>query len=145
MDSKAFGNRLRELRKNCGATQKMVADYIGVDVTTLAHYESGRRSPNPEKISKLAEYFNLKDEILGVGVTPDESSDADNDKNSTSTEKQLTRELKLTLDHVEALSRNTGMTTEMAMRTLEVPAAHRRRLKAYMEILAEKMSGKNES
>ena len=137
MDAKVFGNRLRELRKEHGATQKMVADYLGVDVTTLAHYEAGRRSPNPEKMRKLAEYYGLKDEILGVGSSQDNKSVEENETTSETKTIKLSKELELTLGYVEALSRNTGMNIDKSMRTLEIPASQRRRLKAYMEAIEE--------
>ena len=137
MDAKIFGNRLRELRKEHGATQKMVADYIGVDVTTLAHYEAGRRSPNPEKMSKLAEYYNLNDEILGVGTAQEKKNEDDNKSDSDYNTVKISKELELTLGYVEALCRNTGMSIDKSMRTLEIPAAQRRRLKAYLEAIEE--------
>ena len=58
---------LIKLRNDMGVTQKNVADYLGVDVSTYAHYESGRRTPNYEKLQRIAEYYNLDDELLGTG------------------------------------------------------------------------------
>lgn len=58
---------LEVFRKNNGFTQKEVANAIGVDKTTYAHYESGRRSPNTETLIKLAALFRIStDELLGV-------------------------------------------------------------------------------
>lgn len=61
-----FNVRLKELRDRNNLTQRYVADYLGIDVSTYAHYEKGDRSPDVSKLSKLAELYNLTDEILGV-------------------------------------------------------------------------------
>lgn len=58
--------RLRYLRDNSGETQQQLADYLGVDVSTYAHYEAGRRAPDIEKLRKLAEKYGITDELLGA-------------------------------------------------------------------------------
>ena len=57
---------IKKLRLERGFTQKYVAEYLGVDVSTYAHYEAARRTPNIEKLRLLAELYGLKDELLGV-------------------------------------------------------------------------------
>ena len=52
--------RLKELRIYHKYTQKYVAEYLGVDPSTYAHYESARRM--------LAELYNLEDELLGASL-----------------------------------------------------------------------------
>lgn len=61
-----LNKRLVTLRKESGYTQKQVADVLGVDVTTYAHYESGKRSPDSKKLRVLANLYNQTDELLGV-------------------------------------------------------------------------------
>ena len=59
-------NRIRKLRNKEQLTQKQVAEYVGVDVSTYAHYEKGDRTPDASKLTKLAELFGLNDELLGT-------------------------------------------------------------------------------
>jgi transcriptional regulator with XRE-family HTH domain len=54
-----FSARLREQRIIAGFTQQQVAEKIGVDTTTYAHYESGRRKPDIAKLQTLCSIFNI--------------------------------------------------------------------------------------
>ena len=56
-----FAQKLRTAREELQLTQKQVADELGVAVSTYAHYESGNRYPNLEKIKKL-------EKILGTNI-----------------------------------------------------------------------------
>ena len=47
-------NRLKNLRIGRKLTQKQVADYLGVDVSTYAHYEKGDRTPDIKKLGDLS-------------------------------------------------------------------------------------------
>lgn len=59
-------NKLKELRKAKGVTQKDVAEFLGVTSVAYGHYETERRSLTPDKLSKLADYFGVTvDDILG--------------------------------------------------------------------------------
>lgn len=60
--------KILELRQKNKYTQKYVAEYLGIDKSTYAHYEAGRRLPNANKLSKLASLYNLQDELLGSGL-----------------------------------------------------------------------------
>lgn len=60
--------RIKNLRIEAGQTQKQLADYLEVDVTTYAHYEAGRRTPNAARLKKLADYYNLDNELLGASL-----------------------------------------------------------------------------
>lgn len=61
-----FGNRLKCLREKENKTQQDIANILGVDKSTYAHYESGRRTPDVEALARLAKYYQLVDELLGV-------------------------------------------------------------------------------
>lgn len=61
-----FASRLRDYRIESGATQLEIARSIGVDKSTYAHYETGRRTPDIERLMKIAEFLKLNDELLGV-------------------------------------------------------------------------------
>lgn len=58
-------NKIRMLRQQEGYTQKYVADFIGVDVTTYSRYESAQRTPDAKRLRKLAELYGMHDELLG--------------------------------------------------------------------------------
>lgn len=58
-----INSQLKYFRQRDGFTQKQVADAIGIDKTTYAHYESGRRVPNAKIWVKLSE-------VLGFPVFP---------------------------------------------------------------------------
>ena len=62
---------LKNLRKKNRKTQADLAALLQIDQSTYAHYESGRRTPDIEKLKKLACYYGLRDEILGVGTDED--------------------------------------------------------------------------
>ena len=57
---------IKKLRLERGYTQKEVAEYLGVDVSTYAHYELARRTPDIKKLRMLAELYGLNDELLGA-------------------------------------------------------------------------------
>lgn len=71
---------IRKEREDRGYTQKQVAEYLGVDVTTYAHYEAGRRSPNAVKLKKLAELYGLNDVLLGASLPIVTKVEYDNDE-----------------------------------------------------------------
>lgn len=67
MDSREeFAARLRNYRIEFGATQLDMAMELGIDKSTYAHYETGRRTPDIERLIKIAKFFNLNDDLLGV-------------------------------------------------------------------------------
>ena len=49
--------KLRMCRENCGLSQKVVAEALGVDRTTYTYYENGRSQPNLNTLVKLANIF----------------------------------------------------------------------------------------
>lgn len=58
--------RLKELRRDANKLQKEVANEIGISVQVYCNYEKGQRSPSPETLAKLADYFNVSvDYLLG--------------------------------------------------------------------------------
>ena len=62
-----MGERLRELRKEKGVTQKEVADAIGVTFSAYAHYEQGIREPSNQVLISLCKYYGVtSDYLLGL-------------------------------------------------------------------------------
>ena len=68
----SFSDRLKELRKSKGITQKSIAEHFGMVEQAYQKYEYGKHKPNSEQIIKLAEYFNVStDYLLGLTDCPD--------------------------------------------------------------------------
>lgn len=57
-------SRLTDLRKSFKLTQGELADIIGVDQSTIAHYEAGTREPGKINKMRIAKYFNVTVEYL---------------------------------------------------------------------------------
>jgi transcriptional regulator with XRE-family HTH domain len=55
-------NRIAQARLDAGLTVKQLAEKLGVDESTVRNWESGRRPPTLERLTKLAD-------LLGVGVS----------------------------------------------------------------------------
>ena len=56
-----FKDRVRQLRKEHGLTQKELGEKTGLATVTIQQYELGNRKPNFTALLKLAEVFHLKD------------------------------------------------------------------------------------
>ncbi|WDL98161.1 helix-turn-helix domain-containing protein [Alicyclobacillus sp. ALC3] len=69
-----FGVKLRNIRKRKGFTQKQLADSMGITVRAYQHYETGSRTPNIEKASKLAEILEVSLDELSVRNCSTESA-----------------------------------------------------------------------
>jgi len=64
---------LKRIRKERKLTQSDVAKVLDITVSAYGNYELGQRSPTPEMLIKLANYFNVSiDEILGYKPTDEE-------------------------------------------------------------------------
>lgn len=59
--------RIKELRKECGLTQKQLAKLIHKSETAVASWEQGLSEPCINDIRKLCEIFNVSaDYLLGL-------------------------------------------------------------------------------
>lgn len=59
-------NRLKELRKEKGMTQKELGTIANVSDRSIGFYESGERDPDTETIKIFADFFNVSiDYLLG--------------------------------------------------------------------------------
>ena len=64
---------LRELRKKNGLTQQQVADFLHIDRSTYAYYESGRTKVNVDLLLRLSRFYQMS---LGTLVGEDRSAAA---------------------------------------------------------------------
>lgn len=72
-----FADKLRELRKAKGLTQPEFAKAFNVAFGTVSMWETGKRQPDFQTLTRLAEFF---------GVTTDYLLDRENKKSSAATE-----------------------------------------------------------
>lgn len=64
---RTFANRLADLRKNTGQSQKDAAAALGVSQALLSHYENGIRECGLGFVTRAAAYYNVTcDCLLGV-------------------------------------------------------------------------------
>lgn len=54
-----FGERLRELRKATGLTQKALSGMLDLGESTISMYEMEKREPDFETLEMLADFFNV--------------------------------------------------------------------------------------
>ncbi|HIU61905.1 MAG TPA: helix-turn-helix transcriptional regulator [Candidatus Coproplasma excrementigallinarum] len=63
-----YGERLRELRKAEGLTQKQLAEKLNISQKSLSKYECERLDLNTELIIKICKLFQVSaDYLLGLG------------------------------------------------------------------------------
>jgi transcriptional regulator with XRE-family HTH domain len=55
----SYSTKLKELRVAANYTQDYVASFLGIVRQTYSHYETGKRTPGPEVIYKLAGLYNM--------------------------------------------------------------------------------------
>lgn len=61
-----IGERIKSLREERKITQQELARYLGVSQKTISNYENGERSPDPNTLRKIADYFDVTvDYLLG--------------------------------------------------------------------------------
>lgn len=63
-----IGSRIKQVRNQLGLTQQMVADSVGVKLSTYSNYENDNREPPAEVIEKIASCFGISPFQL-IGAT----------------------------------------------------------------------------
>lgn len=59
-------NNLRKLRQSLHLTQRSLADEIGQTISSIGHYESGRRTPDIKTCHQLVEVLSKKGGKLSI-------------------------------------------------------------------------------
>ena len=144
MISTLLGNRLRELRKVNGFTQDYVASTLGVIRQTYSHYESGRRTPSPAAIYKLAGLYNISaDDLLHLSVNLNDS-DYDDTKIPTKSSEELS-------DYLEYFSNpsnqkkyqyNTNLEKELLYYFQKISEPDKREIIEFTKIKANKKTSR---
>lgn len=65
-----FAEKLKKCRKDKGATQKEVANYLGIKERSYQNYEYGNSEAPYDTLVKLADYFDVSIDYL-LGRTDD--------------------------------------------------------------------------
>ncbi len=65
-----FSHRLKELRYECGLTQKEVSDAVGSTQSNLGKWENNKIQPAADMVVKLADFFQVSTDYL-LGRTDD--------------------------------------------------------------------------
>ena len=71
-----FASMLKYYRKKTGLSQEALAEKVGIQRSTIANYEQGRRDPDFETEEKLADFFDIDINTLRGIAVPD-FSDSD--------------------------------------------------------------------
>ena len=62
-----FGEKIKELRKTKGLTQKTLAEQIGQAQSTIVYWEQNKQEPTISSLRKLCEIFDVSaDYLLGL-------------------------------------------------------------------------------
>ena len=69
MDS-ILGQRIKSLREDLGLNQKELSEKIGIGNVTISQYENGKRSPDPEVLRTIADFFDTTTDYL-LGLSDD--------------------------------------------------------------------------
>ncbi len=60
----ALGDVIKDLRLKMGLNQQQLCDVLSIEQSTLANYENNRRTPKPDMLNKLADYFDVTVDYL---------------------------------------------------------------------------------
>ena len=72
-DKRNIGERIRELRRRRGMTQRELAEASGIGESALRSYELGVRCPRSEYLVLLASALGVRPEVFeGCGIETDE-------------------------------------------------------------------------
>lgn len=64
-----LGEKLKSCREKSGYTQTFISEKLEVNKATLSSYESGRRKPDYETLTKLADIYEVSiDYLLGRSI-----------------------------------------------------------------------------
>lgn len=71
-----IGERIRKLREERGFKQKEIAAFLQLNSNTYCRYEKGERTPPPEVIAKLAEFYGITTDYILTGKVGNKSGQA---------------------------------------------------------------------
>jgi len=57
---KLLGKRLQEIRKNKKLTQEQVAEFVGIETSSISNIENGKYYPSAENLDKILKILNVR-------------------------------------------------------------------------------------
>ena len=70
LDKKALGQRIKLHRKAVGLGQSDVAAALGISLTMVSFYETGRNVPTLERFTRLCDVIDCRPDDLLVAISP---------------------------------------------------------------------------
>ena len=59
--------KLKQLRKEMGVSQKIVAEALGITLSAYSNYEQGIREPNLQILASICKFYDVSaDYLLGL-------------------------------------------------------------------------------
>ena len=71
---KEFGNRIRQLRRQSGYTQEVLASELNINRSVLSRIEAGTYPCSIDVLAQISVFFNVTVDYLVFGTTHDQSS-----------------------------------------------------------------------
>jgi len=93
-----YGKRIAELRKKRGMNQETLAAQLGITRASLSHYETNRREPEYELLTRIADYFRVSLDYLMGRETSLSSDVAEFLKRVDLDDEGVTEKYELTID-----------------------------------------------
>lgn len=93
-----IGERIKDIRKKAGLTQKQLADRLGVTPSQVGQYERGLRSPGSLQVKKFADALSVPMDLL-IADQLDEAAKSSHD-NSTNRSYRQSIEIEQKLAHI---------------------------------------------
>lgn len=59
-----IGEKIKSLRIEKGYDQLDICEYLNIEQSTLSNYENDRRTPKPDMLSKMADFFGVTTDFL---------------------------------------------------------------------------------
>jgi transcriptional regulator with XRE-family HTH domain len=112
-----IGRRLRTLREKYDLYASDVAKKLNIHRSTYTNYESGERTPDPEKLNKLAEIFNTTVDYLTCKV--DDPTPVENKEDTLEMTEVLKKVKKVTWDGKELTEQQMLVITKLIEAYLE--------------------------
>ncbi len=74
-----FNERLKQLRTEKNYTQQDLADLTGLSKPTISRFESNKKTPSRESVTKIAKVFNVSTDYL-LGLSEQKNKDVIKDE-----------------------------------------------------------------
>jgi len=80
--------KLKELRKSASLKQQQLAQILNLDTSSISKYETGKATPSPDVLLKIANYFHVTtDYLLENSMQKHEEIDPHNNSGKNTTNK----------------------------------------------------------